>query len=70
MTQNMITVNQVKNAVEQSWLNWLSLNTNNINSILPLEGVYEIRLVDYKFPRLKGKTDIIYIGCSKKRTIS
>ena len=34
-----------------------------------MPGVYEIRIKDYSFPRLQGKTSTIYIGCAEKREL-
>jgi hypothetical protein len=49
------------------WSEWILLNGNNVKNIPDFPGVYEIRIKDKEFSRLKGSTSIIYIGCTEKR---
>ena len=50
-----------------SWSKWLPLNELNLKTMPEYPGVYKIGLIDHKFPRLLGTTNIIYIGCTEKR---
>lgn len=53
--------------ISKGWSDWLLLSNNNTVNLPEFPGVYKVRIKDREFPRLKGTTSIIYIGCTEKR---
>ena len=70
MSQAAITLEEAEALVEREWSRWLPLDKANINALPALPGVYEVRLKDYSFPRLRGQTSTIYIGCTEDRELA
>ena len=52
---------------DKGWSDWLILNRNNVENLPEFPGVYEIRIKNREFERLKGTTKTIYVGCTEKR---
>ena len=46
----------------QAWTEWVELTDENLEKVPKEKGVYQLR-TNKKFERLKGETDILYIGC-------
>jgi len=46
----------------QKWSEWMELTDENLEKAPKKKGVYQLR-TNKKFERLKGETDILYIGC-------
>ena len=70
MSQSDITCEEAKEWLEKNWSEWLPLDNTTVKTLPPLPGVYEVRLKDYSFPRLRGQTSTIYIGCTEARTLA
>lgn len=54
---------------KKGWSEWQPLHEKNIEELPVFPGIYEIRTKDYLFPRLRGITSILYIGCTEQRGI-
>ncbi len=62
-----ISWEEAQNWIHKGWSEWQLLCDKNIADIPEFPGVYEVRLKNYSFPRLRGMTSILYIGCTDKR---
>ena len=70
MRQPDITFESAEGYVKAGWSQWLPLSSDAIKNLPLLPGVYEVRLKDYSFPRLRGQTSTIYIGCTEDRELT
>ena len=70
MRQSDTTFEVVEAYVRSGWSQWLPLSTDATKNLPPLPGVYEVCLKDYSFPRLRGQTSTIYIGCTEDREVT
>lgn len=57
----------IKEWIDKGWFEWKSLHEKNITILPDFPGVYEVRFKNYSFPRLRGMTSTLYIGCTDKR---
>jgi excinuclease UvrABC nuclease subunit len=60
---------EAKDWMAKGWSGWFPLDEKNIRSIPKFPGVYEIRIKDYSFARLRGSSNTIYIGSVEKRDL-
>lgn len=70
MGQSDTTFEDAEAYVRAGWSEWLPLSDDAIKNLPALPGVYEVRLKDYSFPRLRGQTSTIYIGCTEERELA
>lgn len=60
---------EAKDWMGKGWSGWLPLGEKNIMGTPKFPGVYEVRIKDYSFARLRGTTSTIYIGSVQKRDL-
>ena len=60
---------EAQDLIRKGWSESQLLYYENTADLPELPGVYEVRFKNYSFPRLRGMTNILYIGCTDKRGI-
>lgn len=70
MSRSDITFKEARDLIENGWSEWLPFDNSIIKALPPLPGVYEVCLKGHSFPRLRGQTSTIYIGCAKDRVLA
>lgn len=55
------------NWMDKGWSEWWPLEGKSCEDLPDFPGVYEVRLKNYLFARLRGTTSIVYIGCTDQR---
>lgn len=66
MNKEDISLEKAEDLMRQGWSEWYLLCYENTVDLPEIPGVYEVRFKNYSFPRLRGITNILYIGCTDK----
>jgi hypothetical protein len=67
LSQKLPTYEEFKEWENKGWSTWLPLDEKSIKEVPEFPGTYEVRTKDYSFPRLRGVTSILYVGCTDQR---
>ncbi len=62
-----ISWEKAQDLIHKGWSAWQLLCYEKTADLPEFPGVYEVRFKNYSFPRLKGTTKTLYIGCTPER---
>lgn len=58
---------EFENWYNKGWSECQPLDQKSIKELPEFPGVYEVRTKNYSFPRLRGMSSVLYIGCAEQR---
>ena len=69
MNKENISWEEAQGLIRQGWSEWHLLCYESTADLPERPGAYEVRFKNYSFPRLRGMTNTLYIGCTDKRGV-